>query len=78
MLFTRRPITGGKTDAKASAEHLIDRMVWNVEHGRFERTLSGLAAAAAVATGTEIYLEHYRASFGNKRMWSPIVLTHPW
>jgi hypothetical protein len=63
--------------AVAPAEHLIDRMVWNVEHGRFERALSGLTAAAAVVTGAEIYLEHYRASFGNKWMWSPIVLTPP-
>jgi hypothetical protein len=77
MLFTRRLTTRGETDARASAEHLIDRMVWNVEHGRFERALSGLTAAAAVVTGAEIYLEHYRASFGNKWMWSPIVLTPP-
>lgn len=24
-----------------------------------------------------MYLEHYKASFGNKWMWSPIVLTPP-
>lgn len=63
--------------ATAEAEHLIDRLVWNVEHGRFERALSGLTAAAAVVTGAEVYLEHYKASFGNKWMWSPIVLTPP-
>ena len=28
-------------------------------------------------TTAEIYFEHYRASFGNKRMWSPIVVTPP-
>jgi hypothetical protein len=58
-------------------EHLIDRMVSNVEHGRFERSLSGLTACAAVVTTSEVYLEHYRASFGNKMMWSPIVVTPP-
>ncbi|MGH3793157.1 MAG: hypothetical protein ACRDQ9_20610, partial [Pseudonocardiaceae bacterium] len=26
------------------AEHLLDRMVSNIEHGRFERSLSGLTA----------------------------------
>ncbi|MGH3721268.1 MAG: hypothetical protein ACRDRI_20930 [Pseudonocardiaceae bacterium] len=57
--------------------HLIDRMVSNIEHGRFERSLSGLTAVAAVVTGAEVYLEHYKASFGNKWMWSPIVLTPP-
>jgi len=57
--------------------HLIDKMVRNVEHGRFERSLSGLTALAAVVTTTEIYFEHYRASFGNKWMWSPILVTPP-
>jgi hypothetical protein len=61
----------------AGTDHLIDRMVGNIEHGRFERSLSGLTAVAAVVTTTEIYIEHYKASFGNKWMWSPIVVTPP-
>lgn len=59
------------------AESLVDRAVGNVSHGRFERSLSGLTAAAAVVTTTEIYIEHYSASFGDKWMWSPIVVTPP-
>lgn len=59
------------------AEYLIDRMVRNVEHGRFERSLSGLTAVAALVTTAEIYFEHYKASFSNKMMWSPIVVTPP-
>jgi hypothetical protein len=58
-------------------EHRIDRMVRNIEHGRFERSLSGLTAFAAVVTTAEVYVEHYSASFGNKMMWSPIVVTPP-
>lgn len=57
--------------------HLIDRAVANVEHGRFERSLSGLTAVAALVTTAEIYFEHYRAGFGNKWMWSPILVTPP-
>lgn len=64
----------GSTD---SVEHVLDRMLTNVETGRFERSLSGLTAVAAVVTGVEVYLEHYKASFGNKVMWSPILLTPP-
>jgi hypothetical protein len=55
----------------------IDRLLENVEHGRFERMLSGLAAVGALVTGAEIYLEHDRASFGNKWMWAPVALTAP-
>lgn len=58
-------------------EHFIDHAVRNIEHGRFERSLSGVTAFAAAVTTAEIYLEHYRASFGNKMMWSPIVVTPP-
>lgn len=57
--------------------HLIDRAVSNIEHGRFERSLSGLTAAAAVVTTAEVYLEHYKAGFGNKFMWAPILVTPP-
>ena len=59
------------------SEHVIDRLLRNVEHGRFERSLSGLTAFAALVTTAEIYLEHYRASFGHRMMWSPIVVTPP-
>lgn len=57
--------------------HLIDRAVGNIEHGRFERSLSGLTAVAALVTTAEIYFEHYKAGFGNKWMWSPIIVTPP-
>lgn len=36
--------------AVAGAEHLLDRMVSNISHGRFERSLSGLTALSAVVT----------------------------
>ncbi|EUA54692.1 hypothetical protein I553_1525 [Mycobacterium xenopi 4042] len=58
-------------------EYFIDRVLRNIAHGRFERSLSGLTAFAAVVTTAEVYAEHYRASFGNKWMWSPIAVTPP-
>jgi hypothetical protein len=54
--------------------HGIDRMVANIETGRFERSLSALTAAGALVTAAEIFLEHDSASFGNKMMWLPGVL----
>jgi hypothetical protein len=59
------------------AEHLIDFWARNIEHGRFERALSGLTAASAVLATSEVYYEHYKGSFGNKFMWSPILVTPP-
>ena len=42
----------------------IDRMVKNVQTGRFERSLSALTAAGALVTAAEIFFEHDSASFG--------------
>jgi len=53
----------------------IDRFLSEVRHGRFERSLSGLTALGALVTGAEIWMEHDRASFGNKMMWIPVALT---
>jgi len=52
----------------------IDRVVRNVETGRFERSLAALTAAGALVTAAEIFFEHDSASFGNKMMWVPVVL----
>ena len=49
----------------------------NLLRGRFQRTLSALTAVSAVGLGFEIYLEHYKGSFGDKWMWTPIFLTPP-
>jgi hypothetical protein len=54
--------------------HGIDRMLGNIETGRFERSLSALTAAGALVTAAEIFLEHDSASFGNKMMWVPVAL----
>jgi len=52
----------------------IDRILRNVETGRFERSLSALTAAGALVTAGEIFFEHDSASFGNKMMWLPVAL----
>jgi hypothetical protein len=54
---------------------VVENLLENVEHGRFERSLSGLTAAGALVTGAEILLEHDRASFANRMMWRPVALT---
>jgi hypothetical protein len=53
----------------------VEQVIRNVEHGRFERMLAGVTAVGAVVTGLEVFLEHDRASFGNKMMWVPVAFT---
>ena len=56
---------------------LLARARKNLLSGRFQKTLSALTAVSAVGLGFEIYLEHYKGSFGDKWMWTPIFLTPP-
>jgi hypothetical protein len=65
---------GHSGPASGRTRHGIDRMIQNIETGRFERGLSALTAAGALVTAAEIFFEHDRASFGNKMMWIPVAL----
>jgi hypothetical protein len=53
------------------------RALRNVREGRMQRSLALATAASALPLGVEIWFEHYRGSFGDKWMWTPIVLTPP-
>ncbi|HET9094966.1 MAG TPA: hypothetical protein VFN36_07750 [Solirubrobacteraceae bacterium] len=50
------------------------RVVENLRHGRAQRLLSATTAASALPLGIEIYINHYGGSFGNRWMWSPVLL----
>ena len=51
------------------------RLARDLRRGRAQRLLSGATAAAALPLGAEIFVNHYRGSFGNKWMWSPVLLS---
>lgn len=52
----------------------IDRLLGEIETGRFEKMMSALTAVGAAITAVEIWAEHDGASFGNKMMWLPVVI----
>jgi hypothetical protein len=66
---------GVVADTGSAIDDVLRRAIVNVEHGRFERMLAGATAIGAVVTGLEVFLEHDRASFGNKMMWIPVAVT---
>lgn len=51
------------------------QLLGNLRRGRAQRTLAGATAASALPLGLEIYFEHFRGSFGDKWMWTPIALS---
>jgi hypothetical protein len=52
----------------------LARAVRNVRSGRMQKALSAATAASTVPLTFEIYLEHYKGSFGDKWEWVPIAL----
>jgi hypothetical protein len=57
------------------SSHALGRWWGNVSQGRAQRTLAAATALSALPLGVEIYFEHFRGSFGDKWMWTPIVLS---
>ena len=53
--------------AVSALEHLRD--------GRFQRSLSFIVAATSVVSGLEVGYEHYKGSYSNPVMYSPVILS---
>ncbi len=56
---------------------MIGRLVRDLREGRTQRLLAATTALSAPALGLEIYFEHLKGSFGDRWMWTPLVLTPP-
>ncbi len=54
---------------------MIRKLLANLRRGRVQRALAASTALSALPLGLEIYFEHYRGSFADKWMWTPIALT---
>ena len=53
------------------------RLLENIRAGRMQKLLSAATAFSVPPLAFEIYVEHYKGSFGDKWMWTPIALTPP-
>ena len=47
----------------------------HIREGRFQRCLALMAGASSILAGLEVSYEHYRGSFGQKVMWTPVALS---
>jgi hypothetical protein len=56
---------------------MISAAIRNLRRGRAQKLLAAATAFSAPPLAFEIYLEHYKASFGDRWMWTPIWLTPP-
>jgi hypothetical protein len=54
---------------------MFRRAIRDFRRGRAQKLLSAATAASALPLGLEIFTNHYGGSFGNKWMWTPVVLS---
>jgi len=54
---------------------MTSSLLRNARRGRLQRALSAATALSALPLGLEIYFEHFRGSFGDKWMWTPVALS---
>jgi hypothetical protein len=55
-----------------NAEHTI---VHHIREGRFQRSLALIAGLSSAIAGLEVSYEHYRGSYSNPVMYTPIILS---
>src|SRR5581483_9735446 len=66
-----------RAEARRGGEVGGVKVLRDIRAGRVQKLLSAAAALSAPALGLEIYFDHYKGSFGDKWMWTPLVLTPP-
>lgn len=73
------PVAKSAQQNASSSAHLLTDALREVEvHlrvGKFQRSLCLVAAGAGLLGGIEVTLEHYRGSYGQRIMYSPIILS---
>jgi hypothetical protein len=47
----------------------------HIREGRFQRALALMAGTSSILAGLEVSYEHYKGSYGQKVMWTPVLLS---
>ncbi len=54
---------------------LTELALRHLQHGTFQRSMSLLVAGTSLVSGAEVAYEHYRGSYSNPVMYSPVILS---
>lgn len=57
------------------AQNAVEIVYEHVRDGRFQRSLSLVTAASSFVSGLEVGYEHYKGSYSNLIMYSPVILS---
>ncbi|HZR56101.1 MAG TPA: hypothetical protein VFA74_04460 [Terriglobales bacterium] len=72
MAGRNRSSRNDHVDGIENAEHAL---IHHVREGRFQRSLALIAGLSSAIAGLEVSYEHYRGSYSNPVMYTPVILT---
>jgi hypothetical protein len=58
-----------------SPTQLLQVLDQHIEEGRFQRSLALVAGGSGLLSAVEVTIEHYKGSFSNRVMYSPVILS---
>lgn len=58
-----------------SALSLVEKADLDIREGRFQRSLALIAGTSSVLSGLEVTYEHYRGSYSQRIMYTPVILS---
>ena len=59
----------------AGARSPAELILSHIQHGTFQRSMSLLVFGTSIVSGAEVAYEHYRGSYSNPVMYSPVLLS---
>ncbi len=75
MTETNKSITEAGKELAPRAEGVLQLVTEHIRDGRFQRSLAFVTAGSSFISGLEVGYEHYRGSYGNPFMYSPVLLS---
>jgi hypothetical protein len=61
--------------ASEGVSHEIENVRNDIREGRFQRALALIAGGASLLSGIEVSYEHYRGSYSQRVMYTPVILS---
>jgi hypothetical protein len=75
FVLTRAVERGANSSLPTSWASAVTSALEHVRQGRFQRSLCLIVSATSVASGLEVSYEHYKGSYSNPVMYTPVMLS---
>ena len=75
FILTTELERAGKRTLPAAASNALTNVLEHIRKGCFQRSLCGIVTLTSIASGLEVGYEHYKGSYSNPVMYTPVILS---